>query len=84
MLPSKNSIAQAVRILRPELKREEFFRVIRTPQCCTSVNRYWRQTYNILDWARRSEAEQQAALRAAGELLAAHDARTAQVTSPVT
>ncbi len=68
MTPSKNAIAQAVKILNPALSKREFFTRIKTPMCRLSTARYWEESYNILPWANRKPDEQQAALLEAAKL----------------
>lgn len=65
---SKNATAQALKRLNPNLNKREFFTRMNIPMCQLSTARYWEECYNILPWHQRTEAEKEAALKAAGKL----------------
>lgn len=68
-MPTKNAISQAIKIIKPDIKRKEFFKVLKTPDCLTSSLRYWQEKYNIKSWDKRKEKEKQEALRVAKKML---------------
>lgn len=70
MNPSKNAVAQAVRLVCPTITRNRMFALLKLPHTRLTHGRYWEHTYNIRPWAQRSEDEQQAALVAARAVLA--------------
>jgi hypothetical protein len=70
MEPSKNAVAQALKIVKPEIGMKELFRLLDVPEVMTTRYRYWKETYNIKPWAQRSLEEQEIALQTARKLLA--------------
>jgi hypothetical protein len=66
---SKNSLAQAIKLLSPGITRKALFALIKVPACRQTSARYWEEAYNILPWQNRTESEQTAALAAAKKLL---------------
>lgn len=69
MKPSKNAIAQALRIVHPNLTKGELLGLLRVPPTMTTSMRYWYGVYNILPWQKRTSDEQDAAIRAAKALI---------------
>lgn len=69
--PSYNAICQAVKVLVPEITREAHRAVCGYPNCFTATNRYWRETYNIKPWDKRTKEEQGRALNEAWKLVRA-------------
>jgi hypothetical protein len=68
--PSKNAIAQAIKIQFPGVAAKQFFKILETPKTRMSTARYWEESYNILPWSKRTEAEREAALAAAEAAIA--------------
>jgi len=66
---SKNAISQALRLVKPNITKEELFRLIEVPACFTTTTRYWLHSYSNKPWAQRSEEERTAALQRARELV---------------
>ncbi len=61
---SLNAAAQALK-RRFNVSRELMFSMLAIPICMTSVNRYWRENYNIQAWEDRNNEERLRALDAA-------------------
>lgn len=68
--PSKNAVAQAIKIQLPAVTAKQFFKILETPKCRLSTARYWEESYNIRPWAKRTPAEREAALAAAAVAIA--------------
>jgi hypothetical protein len=68
--PSKNAIAQAIKVQFPGVTAKQFFKILETPKTRLSTARYWEESYNIRPWAKRTPAERVAALAAAEAAIA--------------
>lgn len=69
MNPSKNAISQALKIVNPNITKEQLFVALNVPDTMTTTLRYWKGTYNILPWENRTQEERDAALEAAKQQL---------------
>ncbi len=67
--PSKNALSQALKIVKPDITKEELFTLIDVPACFTTVTRYWLGTYSNKPWEQRSDEERTIALDKAKELI---------------
>ena len=55
--PSLNACAQALKRVKPDLSRDDFFNILGVPECGLSRSRYWDESYNILPWHLRTALE---------------------------
>lgn len=69
--PSKNAIAQALKIVKRKINKQELLALIEVPVCFTTTVRYWDETFDIRPWRMRSREERKAALQVAKDLIAA-------------
>jgi hypothetical protein len=73
---SKNSLSQALKLVKPDITKEELFKLIKVPACFTTTTRYWLGTYSNKPWEQRSDEERTAALQRAKELVSEFSAKT--------
>jgi len=61
---SKNAVSQALRLLAPQIKRTDFFKMLGVRECKGTAMRYWNE-YKITPWVSRTADEKTIAKLAA-------------------